>query len=514
MHLRAVILAALLMSSSLACSSGGGPGSGSGGTGGHGGAATSSGSHHGAGASGGGGTGHAGGGGSGSGAGGSGGGGVVGTSPFTYLEPMLATTQQIAGFGSATPDMTRTTPARAKTYFIDPKDGDDAHDGLTPTSPRKTLPDLQNTSWIVTSDVAYLIRAGTTLPAPSTSAPTFQIESASNVTISVYEGDPSSPNFGQEVVDQPNPFDRAMARGWITDAELQAKYFTLDTERPVDNADTGTGYAGISIEGTGAHVVLRGINFVNFSAAALLVRGGYDVRMEDVFIGRVNRDPTLNASHFGGNLVRVDDSANGANLDIARLFVKSGPEDAFWFVAKHGDQMMHVADFAIADDLANQVYGCQHADVFQGQEAIGDFVVRRGMVEHVQRKPGAAMTDPNGPGGCVDQTMFQGKFFINSGSTTESLSIGNPTFEDVVVATSYEAFYLDSQKNFEIHRFGVVAVPRADCKPGADQVNFLGASTGVEDTTAYTFLDNRPSGRKYFAPSAPGDWTITNSTMP
>ncbi len=56
---------------------------------------------------------------------------------------------------------------------------------------------------------------------------------------------------------------------------------------------------------------------------------------------------------------------------------------------------------------------------------------------------------------------------------------------------------MDRPKNFDMHRGGVVATPRADGAPGAEQMNLFDNTTGTEEATAYTFLGPRPVGRHF-----------------
>lgn len=314
----------------------------------------------------------------------------------------------VDGYLSSLPDTSVSRAVTGRTMYYDTNRGNDANSGLSPALPKATLPAYPENGQ---HDSKVLVAAGSTI-VRDVAAGGLAITPVNNkCTISVYDGDSSSPTYGHETLDQPNYRLRAqLGLALPSKKELAKKHYFVDMRT--------TGYS------LGSQSLSVGSAFNTSSCPDLLVRGAVIedcvtglycnagaslsdryIRFEDSIILKAQTDPTTNTSRFGGVGVRGDGSTNcSPNFSGARLHIEGCGEDVFWFGRKTVlSGGFSLSDFVLVHSGSQIKYNVQHADVWQFSERPGPFTIRRGIVYH--RLPDAPLIDTGdgvlSVGGCL-----------------------------------------------------------------------------------------------------------------
>ena len=286
----------------------------------------------------------------------------------------------VPNFGSSSADTSVSRTQTGNTYFYDPVRGLDTNTGLSASSPKKTFP-----QYLTAANSKYLVAAGTTIFLSGVT----MVPTAASVVLSVYDGDPLSPKFGQEIKDQPNPFIRALFGGWVSDDEIQKKYFTIDFGFSTSDTLTGLTRSAIGTNSC-ADFLLRGCLIKNCPTAVYAQTNGNNLRMEDFVIQSAQANPDMNAFKFGGVGVRWDAApAKAGSLSMTRFFMEHIGEDCIHAV-NSGTTPVSITNFAIVHTSDQQKYSSQHCDVFQLGPNPGNFTIQRGVIQH--KLNGASVT--------------------------------------------------------------------------------------------------------------------------
>jgi hypothetical protein len=361
------------------------------------------------------------------------------------------------GFGSSAPDTSRSRVATGEHSYFDTVRGNDANSGLTPALARQTLPQFLANG---RHDSKVHIAAGSTVVMPGQAA---IIPVNNRCTITVYDGDPVSPTFGQEILDQPNPFQRALlGLAPPTPAELATKFYTVapgTDGTALGSASLSTGAAFST--GSCPDLLVRGAVVQNcmtgFYCNAGASTNGRSVRIEDTYILSAQTDPTQNTSRFGGVGVRGDGSQNcSPNLNLARVWIEGCGEDVFWLgrmTALSGT--FRISDFAIIHLSPRQVYNGQHADVFQFTERPGPVSIRRGVIHHMLRDAPLVESGDN------SLSTVGGIVVMVGGATGYGDATGTGGLVEDVLMVSNSQLVNNAQPGLELRRcVGAIAASR------------------------------------------------------
>ena len=361
-----------------------------------------------------------------------------------YTDKVNYLISKCIGFGSSTPDTaTRAGLTPANTLYYHPQLGNDANSGLTHLLPKQNLPASPDSAGALglVANTKYLIASGSTLTLAGTNANFIRVQanSPSNIIMSVYDSDATSPTYGQEILNQPNPFVRALAGMWITAAEKAKYYFTLDVNTP-PNVATQTRaffmYHNGSIATVGK-ICLRGAVIKNATIGALQIRNA-DVRFEDCVVEKMLQDPDISGG-TGGFGIRNE--SNG-NFDGARIWMSEVGEDCFWLydsIAPYGCTNSLV-DSAIWHTCDMQKNTGQHSDIFQFNSYPKNFVFRRLAIVHLVQDKALVGGDTNS-GGAV---------LVSTGALGTDTPGG--LMEDVVFITNHQGTYMQKQSGVTFRR--------------------------------------------------------------
>lgn len=424
---------------------------------------------------------------------------------FVEYDYFQALRSLLPSFGESVPDTSVSRTESGPHLYYDSVRGSDSNNGLSPASPRQSLPQYlangQHNSKIH-------IAAGSTVVMQDRWS---IIPVNDRCTITVYDGDPASPAFGQEITDQPNPFLRALLGiGPLTEAEIAAKYFRV---RP--------GWDGISLGGSS---LSTGAAFNTGSCPNLLIRGaviddavsgfycnaasdpaGRFVRIEDCYIASAKTDPTANTLRFGGVGVRGDGAWGcSPNIDIARTWIEGCGEDALW-LGRMADTTgrLTMSDFVILHTADRQVYGLQHADCLQFSERPGPYTLRRGVIYHSVR------TAPLVDGGNAE-TLSTGGAIAQVGDTTVPASSGG-LHEDLLVVSNSQWANIGQPGGVFRRCIGIFTPDRPNLAMGyttgtsAALVNRLAESTEEDCVWAVRRPEAQAVPIRYSFPSVPAN---------
>jgi hypothetical protein len=370
---------------------------------------------------------------------------------LTYLKSLCL------GFGSSVADTSiggGLTPAN--TLYYHPVTGLDTNSGLTPALAKKTLP------FSPAGNTKHLIASGTTISLGDNAANFFNTSNADNVVLSVYDSIASSPTFGQEITNQPNPFIRALACSWITDAEKAKYYFTIDGGSLPNSASLTRGF---NIDnGTYRKSVIRGAVIKNCTYTAISLKNA-NLRLEDCVIDTIQAVPTPTNNYYGGVGVRSDTTGL---LDAARLWISNIGEDALWL----GSSSNHkVVDSAIKHTCNQQKYGVQHCDAIQFNAYPANFVLRRLAILHlVQESP--MLNSGSG------EITAGGAVVVSTGTAGTDTPGG--LMEDVIYVTNYQGTYFQQQSGVTKRRC-IEYIVNKNIPPQTDLVTWQ-KTNNVEDS--------------------------------
>jgi len=404
----------------------------------------------------------------------------------TYAPTMEMLVSRLPTFGSSAPDTSYNAGiTTTSTVFVNPASGIDTNPG-TLALPRATIP-------TPATGLKVLVAAGTTLQGTGAAGDAVS-SSVNNFCVSVYDSVTSSPTYGQEIFTQPNPFDRAMGGGTVTEQERAEMYFTIDRGSVPSDTVATKGYYFNPASSTYRNVI-RGAIIKNATQFGVECRNG-TLRVEDCIIENIQWVPTTANGYFGGVGLRVNVNTT-AKIDAARLFMQDIGEDVAWL--HNGTSGHKIVDSAIVHNCAQQRFGIQHGDFAQFDAYPGDFVLRRLAVRHrVQRttllNSGNGETTPIGavimstgtlgtdtPGGLVEDVVFltnrQGFNFEKQSGTTLRRVIGLVVGDDGLGTTDL----LTYQHGAHIQQDCVFATQYTS----ADRVKLLSGATvsasGVQD---------------------------------
>jgi hypothetical protein len=386
-------------------------------------------------------------------------------------------------FGSSTADTTRSRSETGPVLYYDTVRGNDSNNGTTALLARRTVPQFlangQHNSKI-------FIAAGSTIPLAG--IPLTPVNN--RCTITVYDGNPASSTFGQEILDQPNPFLRAQAGGWLSDAEIASKYFTIDNgfgETPLGALSLTTG-AAINT-GSCPNILIRGFVTTN-GPTGIVVQGANanTIRLEDFAIRWAQTDPRTNNNRFGGCGIRVTGSAGASpNLSVARCFIEGVGEDVMHAVqASAVTGQITWSDFAVSHACVRQLYNAQHADFVQLGGRPGGVTIRRGVVHHaVQNAP---LLTPNA-------TTAIGGILVSTGTTGDTSGTGG-LMEDVIMVSNIQHVLMERQPGFTLRRcIGIMSANNPNAALGITaSVMLVNAFTGTIFEEDCIWAVNRPVG--------------------
>jgi hypothetical protein len=374
----------------------------------------------------------------------------------------------VSNFGSSLSDTSVSRTESGNTVYIDEVRGNDSNDGLDKKHPKKTF------LWRITaSNQKWLIAAGSVL-----NIGTSEIELiSSRLTMSVYDGNPESQTFGNEIIDQPNPFERALKNQWVTESEKNTKYFTIIASYDPLKV---SGACPCIMNESGCDLLLRGAIIKNKNGGSGITNRGKKskIRVEDcvfediVAIGRPD--------HFGGCAVRIESNTTLNNIICRCFFIRIG-EDVIWGVNANQNYPVILTDSAIIHHAEGQKYSGQHADVLQMQGNPGKFIVRRCVIEH------KLSSDPVIDDG--DGTVTIGGTIVAPSESSDGLTGG--LIEDCIIFSNKQIHNIKSQKEVEMRRVIGVFLPLKNRKRDSMLYWFVG---GIETDCVWAILDGKSGG--------------------
>ncbi|UQA59924.1 hypothetical protein [Polyangium aurulentum] len=290
--------------------------------------------------------------------------------------------QMPAGIGASDPYVPTAVEDFGAPIYVHPTLGT-PNGGASPDKPKDLSAFLvidagPGNSYRVPAGKKLLIASGTTIASITPGAPVAVISMNAESCISVYDSDPSSPTFGQEILDQRDPFDWGMKGWWPDEAYIQRNYFTLDGLAPVEagNLD-GNGNTGVQFNGTSPNKVFRGARIKNCQRAAAQCQNGAPFQVDSCIFDHIQRTPTDVAKH-AGNPVRVEGACQDAR--IYNNWSDQGGTDQIW-AASEGTNNIKVIGNAIRSLLPTAAYNSAHCDGLQLSGAVSGLEVRRNIID-------------------------------------------------------------------------------------------------------------------------------------
>lgn len=405
-----------------------------------------------------------------------------GVAPFPYMGDVLALRAAILpSFGSSAADSTVSATGTSSMYY-DTVLGSESNSGTSAFAPKKVIP-----QYITTANRKVFISNTSTVNAIPT--PT-----VAGVTITVYDGDMSSSTYGQEIIDQPNPFIRALLGGWVTETEKRKKYFkVLRTDLDLSTASLTTAQFLHNSPGAGACLV-RGAWFAGGAPNAVYVdQPANTLRLEDSVIDHeVIMDPRLRADKQSCRGIRIGNNPPTNKCTFARNFVGNVGEDAFYSFGTNNSNAPIILDSAFNHKGLGQKYRSQHADVFQFNANPGGFIIRRTIVQHVLGTKIEIVDDGSGKDNPV------GAIFISSGTAGTDTPGG--LLEDCILMSNNQIGNVQYQTGVTYNRCIGLLLPSS-----AEQNAMLNwFAAGVETDCIWGVLDPSKGGSIRFGSGVTG----------
>lgn len=271
---------------------------------------------------------------------------------------------------------------RTNTVYIDFAAGNDGNTGASfapgGTGPKLTFPGTPVTN------TKYLLKAGTVWDI-DTQAGTVWNALTAGVTISVYDGDPTSSTYGQEITWQPVPSVRARDGGWLTQTEKDTLYVKIR-----GNA-YGTALAaarfGNGFNTNASDVLIRGLYFTGHANAVKVQNTSSQFRIEDCYfennwtICDATNGYRLSPVYGPGDCIRIECDATVAIApQIVRNFINDSGNDAIWIGSAKN---WLICDNAIRGVGRGQITDDFHSDGVQASKNPNTFIFRRNIIEVV-----------------------------------------------------------------------------------------------------------------------------------
>lgn len=393
--------------------------------------------------------------------------------PFPKLGDVLALRAAILpGFGSSAADSTVSATGTSSMYY-DTVLGSESNSGTNAFAPKKIVP-----QYITTANRKVYISNTSTINAVPT--PT-----VAGVTITVYDGETGSSTFGQEIVDQPNPFIRALLGGWVTEIEKRKKYFkVLRTDLNLASSPLTTAQFLHNSPGAGACLV-RGAWFAGGAPNAVYVdQPANTLRLEDSVIDHeVIMDPRLRADKQSCRGVRIGNNPPTAKCTFARVFFGTVGEDQFYSFGTVDSNAPIIVDSAFNHTGPGQRYRSQHADCLQFGPNPGGFVVRRTVFQHILGSAIEIVDDGSG------KTNPVGTIFISSGDPATG---SGGLFEDCVLMSNNQIANVEFQSGVTFNR--CIGMLLSASIPQNAMLNFFGSGPAVETDCIWAVLDPSQGG--------------------
>jgi len=265
------------------------------------------------------------------------------------------------------------TWTRIQQQWVDSVAGNDANSGSSPSAAKRSIP----TSLV--SNFHYWINAGAKLEIDFSTTPTGNGISANSVFTSMTVYDRATFN---EICDQPNPFLLALEGRWVTQDDIDSKYFHVIANGYAVNASVITGTSGKGITGTASasRVKIRGIYLKGWPYGGIVAQTGGAWDVSDFLIESCKQD-TAGTTEAGGCGIRLEGPSSNGSHKLRRFAIRDSGTDAFWASAAVPATNWSLNDFAI-HHKPTATYSGNHCDAFQFGMGAGNFQILRGVVEH------------------------------------------------------------------------------------------------------------------------------------
>lgn len=240
------------------------------------------------------------------------------------------------------------------------------------------------------------------------------------------------PVTGNEILDQPNIFSRALDLQWVTETEKRTKYFSVTCNARGRSSDDYTGTKGGGITGGGFGGAtksgkVRGAYIYDCAYGALNVGGNpTNTTYEDIII----EDTYTPAGVETGEGVGITCSAGTASGMLLRnIGVAGSGIDGIWLSADPGPTNFTMQDIVILQAPTNKS-NTQHADGLQMGKYCGTSTINRMIIDHDMSGVSYtdAVSDPIGSAFITEDSGSSGSFsltmrdcIICSNSTTLNL---------------------------------------------------------------------------------------------
>lgn len=340
------------------------------------------------------------------------------------------------------------TWCRVQQVWVDTVYGLDANTGLNPSQALKTFPNAASLSTASSScndNTLYWVAAGSEITVDFTSTIAIGLAlTVSRCGVTVYNR-----LNGNEIKDQPNPFERALQGKWVTDVEKASKYFKITGNAgagiPAD-AFPSTNGKGIYCSAAGSTAMIRGAYITGCPYGGLVFGSTGTITSEDCILENNSQLGTATDDGADGCGARLEGTSVGSVL--RRMFIRDSGEDGIWSASDPGATDYVIEDIAIHHrPKSSFINSNHHSDGIQLGMYPGAAVIQRVVIEHDLTNAIFSNSQAIGAGLIIDSTG-------TSGTNTS-------TINDVVIVSNNQC--LNTQTSCSsINRGLFVAVKEAD----------------------------------------------------
>lgn len=339
------------------------------------------------------------------------------------------------------------TWCRIQQQWIDSVNGNDSNDGLSPATPKATLPQSP------VANTHYWVAAGSSFYWPSSSTlPAFSATKTYN-SVTVYDR-----TTWNEITSQVNPYLTALEGKWVPNTDLASKYFEIYSDgQAFTNTTFPAGGNGQCFAGNAQNTwfILRGAYIHGFASSAVRSVGpnaGAFLVSDCVFANNslLQNNDTTNAVVMGF-AVRYESSVSTTTTFphlLQRNFILSTGEDAIWLDSNPQAMDCRIYDNAIVH-RPTTIGSSHHVDAIQINRYPGNLRIRRNIIEHdlsyVNNSDGSAP---------IGAALIQD----NTGTTAaETMEVTDNVFVSTQLVTNIQN--VGTGTGFQRNLFGIVHPP-------------------------------------------------------
>lgn len=258
---------------------------------------------------------------------------------------------------------------RVKIKWVDALNGLSANSGDSPENPLNELPLVPEayTHYQVAAGSVFNYDVNQTTNVVKTNNPW--------VSITVYDRITQT-----EISDQPSPYLRALDCEWVSQNEIDTKYFSFicNCDQMID-ADIPWASCFIGYVPSNTQFRLRGAYIKGFNYGAFVPRTGGWWDVSDCIIKDNKQIQTEESGGFG---IRMEGETTGGYHRFTRIFIDGCGEDAIW--APMGDRS--ATDWLFAESTIHHrpetVQSKSHVDGIQFGRKAGNVRIKRVVLEH------------------------------------------------------------------------------------------------------------------------------------